>query len=366
MDQNFESLCERAAIFVRQEKTRSCSALQRHLRIGYTLAMQIKNQLEMNGIYDGIEHYAEPKTVKLKAVGLGGAGINALAAMTSRGITHVETIAINAAENDIGKAPSNSAQTRIMIRGLAQCSLRDSAGMARAVDPYKPAIEEALRGAHMIFIAAGLGGRTGTTLTSILIEQARDAGALVVAIFYPPLVIEAKLHRELANFALTTILPTVDLVFLPLASEQIGDTDESVATLMARRDAILGEVVDLFAALFTNNSGFTPSFFDVKKLIRLQGKAALATGEAEGTDRVQLATAQACASLKRHGVDISAAKKLLILISMSGSSKLVRSGHIVDAIHPVMAKNVSTVTSIAIDDTLGPKIRITLMVAGLD
>jgi cell division protein FtsZ len=250
---------------------------------------------------------------RLKVVGAGGSGCNALARMIEARIHGVEFIAIN---TDAQALHNNPATSKVHIgksltRGLG-AGMNPEIGRQAAVDT-KEEIQAALRGADMVFIATGLGGGTGTGAAPVIADIAREMGALTVAVVTKPFMFEGNARMRIADEGLGVLKDKVDSIIVIPNDRLLSVIDRKtpVTDAFAIVDDILRQGVQGISDLITRHDYINADFNDVKKVMQNSGSALMGIGIAEGEDRAIEATKMAVNS-PLLDVSIEGAKGVLI------------------------------------------------------
>src|SRR3954463_1348953 len=299
----------------------------------------------------------------IKVVGVGGAGGNAVQHMINKGVSGVEFIAAN---TDAQALASSTAHNVIQIgdSGLG-AGMRPEVGRQLA-EQTRSRIEDALRGAHMVFIAAGMGGGTGTGAAPIVAEIAKSLGELTVAVVSKPFSYEGQKCMDIAESGLEELAQHVDslIIILNEKLEEIYE-DESMIDWMKHADDVLNNAVAGIAEIINVPGHINVDFNDVKTIMGEQGKAMLGTPTAAGVDRARIAAEQAVASPLLDGIDLSGARGVLVNVTASRSLKGKEIKEVMAAVRAFAAPDASIAQGIAYDDTMGDEIRVTVVATGL-
>lgn len=303
----------------------------------------------------------------IKVIGVGGAGGNAITHMVNSGLTGVTFIAANTDSQDLHQA---KADVRIQLgeqltRGLG-AGANPEIGR-QAAEETKEHIKAELNGADMVFIAAGMGGGTGTGAAPIVAEVAKELGILTVAVVSRPFSMEGRKRDQAATQGLKQLAQNVDsLITIP------ND----------RLMSVLGKGVSLYDAfsaannvLFNAVQGITDSitkpgminldFNDVKTVMRQQGLAMMGVGLSSGDNAAREAIQQAISSPLLEEVSLKGAKGLLVNIS-GGLGLSIGDLHEIGAIISEYADEDTTVVfGAVVDEEMGDDIRVTLVATGL-
>jgi len=299
----------------------------------------------------------------IKVVGVGGAGGNAVQHMINKGVSGVEFICAN---TDAQALAASSAHNIIQIgeSGLG-AGMKPTVGRALA-EESRQRIEDSLRGAHMVFIAAGMGGGTGTGAAPIVAEIAKSMGALTVAVVSKPFSYEGQKCMDIAESGLEELSQHVDslIIILNEKLEEIYE-DESMIEWMRHADDVLNNAVAGIAEIINVPGHINVDFNDVKTIMGEQGKAMMGTATASGVDRARIAAEQAVASPLLDGIDLSGARGVLVNVTASRGLKGKEIKEVMAAVRAFAAPDASIAQGIAYDDDMGDDIRVTVVATGL-
>lgn len=299
----------------------------------------------------------------IKVVGVGGAGGNAVQHMINRGVSGVEFIVAN---TDAQALQMSKAHNVIQIgdTGLG-AGMKPAVGRQLA-EETRPRIEDALRGAHMVFIAAGMGGGTGTGAAPIIAQIAREQGALTVAVVSKPFSYEGQKCMDIADEGLEALSQHVDSLIIIL-NEKLEDIyeDDSMIEWLQHADDVLNNAVAGIAEIINVPGHINVDFNDVKTIMGEQGKAMMGTATAHGVDRARIAAEQAVASPLLDGIDLSGARGVLVNVTASRSLKGKEIKDVMATVRAFAAPDASIAQGIAYDDEMGDDIRVTVVATGL-
>ena len=303
----------------------------------------------------------------IKVVGIGGGGVNAINRMIEAGLKGVEFIAVN---TDSQQLLMSDADVKLDIgrkitRGLG-AGAAPEIGREAALDNVDE-IEEALRGADMVFITAGEGGGTGTGGAPIVAKIARELGALTVGVVTKPFSFEGKLRTTQADAGIEALRSEVDTLIVIPNDRLLAISDRSITALDAFKsaDQVLLSGVQGITELITQPGLINLDFADVKAVMTGAGAALMGIGSARGENRAIRAAELAISSpLLEASIDGA----MGILLSVAGGSDLglfeinEACQLVQDAAHPDSKFIFGTV----IDDALGDEVRITVIAAGFE
>ncbi len=299
----------------------------------------------------------------IKVVGVGGAGGNAVQHMINKGVSGVEFIAAN---TDAQALSHSDAHNIIQIgdTGLG-AGMRPDIGRQLA-EESRTRIEDALRGAHMVFIAAGMGGGTGTGAAPIVAEVAKSLGALTVAVVSKPFSYEGDKCMEIAEEGLEALSSHVDslIVILNEKLEEIYE-DDSMIEWLQHADDVLNNAVAGIAEIINVRGHINVDFNDVKTIMGEQGKAMMGTAVASGVDRARIAAEQAVASPLLDGIDLSGARGVLVNVTASRGLKGKEIKEVMATVRAFASPDATIAQGIAYDDSMGEDIRVTVVATGL-
>lgn len=253
---------------------------------------------------------------RIRVVGVGGSGNNAVNHMINSKVKGVEFIAINTDAQDLHRS---LAKRKIHIgknltKGLG-AGMNPDLGR-RAAEETRQEIQEALQGSDMVFITCGMGGGTGTGASSIVAKIAKEIGALTVAVVTRPFAFEGQQRREIAEQGLTDLKKEVD-AFIVIPNDKllsIVEAQTSAKSAFALADEILRQAVEGVSDIITTPGDINTDFNDIKAIMEGAGPALMGIGIAEGDRRAQDAAAQAVNS-PLLDVSITGAKGVLFVVA---------------------------------------------------
>ena len=300
----------------------------------------------------------------IKVVGVGGAGGNAVNHMVSRGVQGVEFICINTDAQALAKSKASNT-LQIGGTGLG-AGARPDAGKA-AAEADRERITDALRGAHMVFITAGMGGGTGTGAAPVVAEIAKEMGALTVAVVTKPFSFEGVRREAAAERGLGELEGRVDSLIIVLNEklEEVLGEDVTQIEAFAAADDVLNNAVAGIAEIINVEGLVNVDFEDVKTVMGEQGKAMMGTACAAGEDRARIAAENAVQSPLLEGVDLSGARGILVNITASRALKLKETRVAMETIRTFAAEDATIILGTVYDDSLDDQLRVTVVATGL-
>ncbi len=316
---------------------------------------------------DNLFEFGRVDKARLRVIGVGGGGGNAVNNMARQGLIGVELIAAN---TDAQALDHSLASTRLVIgsgvtKGLG-AGAEPQMGYEAAMED-RDAIAAVLRGADMVFITAGMGGGTGTGAAPVIAQIAREEGALTVGVVTKPFTFEGKTRRRRAEAGLAALAREVDtLIVIPNQQLLVHCTeDTSFIDSLKMADQVLFNAVQGISDVIKRHGMVNVDFADVRTVMSIRGVALMGTGVGFGPRRALDAAQMAISSPLLEDVNIVGARGVLINITGGVSLKTneVESANslIEEASHP----EVNLIFGVLIDETLGDEIRITVIATGL-
>ena len=302
---------------------------------------------------------------QIKVIGVGGGGGNAVEHMIGCSVQGVEFISANTDAQALGRSVAHKT-IQLGQSGLGAGSKPDKGREAAelAVDDIRAAIA----GAHMLFITAGMGGGTGTGAAPVIARVAKEMGILTVGVITKPFDFEGPKRMANADNGLAELEANVDSLIVVLNEkllEVLGD-DVTQDEAFAHANDVLKNAVGGIAEIINVPGHVNVDFEDVRTVMGEPGKAMMGTAVSDGPDRARIAAEQAVACPLLEGIDLSGAKGVLVLITAAkGSLKLSESRLAMNTIRAYASPEAHVIYGTAYDDSLGEKIRVTVVATGL-
>ena len=303
----------------------------------------------------------------IKVIGIGGGGGNAVEHMVCESIEGVDFICANTDAQALDKA---SSRTVIQIgthitKGLGAGANPDIGRQAAMED--RDRIEEALSGADMIFITAGMGGGTGTGGAPIVAQVAKEMGILTVAVVTKPFPFEGNKRMTVADEGIAELKKYVDsLITIP--NEKLLTVLGKQITLLdafkAANNVLLGAVQGI-ADLITRPGLINVDFADVRTVMSEMGMAMMGTGIAKGEDRAREAAERAVASPLLEDVDLSGARGILVNVTAGLDMAIGEFEEVGNTIKGFASENATVVVGTVIDPEMSDELRVTVVATGL-
>lgn len=305
---------------------------------------------------------------KIKVIGIGGGGGNAVKRMIEAGIEGVEFIAVN---TDLQALNSNTAGTKLQIgnkltKGLGSGG-RPEIGKQAAMEDTEKLIE-LLQGADMAFLTTGLGGGTGTGATPILANLASEMEILAIAIVTFPFEFEGKVRGKQAQEGLVELKSAVDTV-ISIPNERLLQTvnlDTSIQDAFKMADDILRQAVQGISDLITKPGLINLDFADVKSIMKGMGMAFMGTGIASGENRAMDAAQKAISSPLLVDTSIEGARGVLINITGGKDLTLHEVSKASQLIYRMAHPEANIIFGTVIDSTMKELVKVTVIATGFD
>ena len=307
-----------------------------------------------------------PPGALIKVIGIGGGGGNAVNTMIRSKIEGVDFVACN---TDIQALQFSLAENKIQIgreltRGLGAGADPDVGRDAALEDRH--AIQEALEGANMVFVTAGMGGGTGTGGASVVAQIAKDMGALTVGVVTKPFGFEGKRRRRQAEIGVERLKEHVDtLITIPNQRLlQVSATDLSMVDAFQMADNVLVNAVKGISDIINVHGNINVDFADVKTVMSSKGMALMGIGLSQGEDAALDAATQAISSPLLEDVDIEGAIGILINITSGSDITLHELNQACSVVQDAAHDDANIIVGHVFDESVGNQIRVTVIATG--
>ena len=305
---------------------------------------------------------------RIAVIGVGGAGGNAIANMIASRVEGVDFVVANTDAQALNASP---AERRIQLgtqitQGLGAGS-RPEVGRAAAEESIAQ-VEEALNGAHMCFIAAGMGGGTGTGAAPVIAKAARDRGILTVGVVTKPFTFEGNRRMRSAEAGIAELQDHVDtLIVIPNQNLfLVANPNTTFKEAFTMADEVLQQGVRGITDLMVMPGLINLDFADVRSVMREMGKAMMGTGEAEGDGRALEAAQKAIANPLLDGVSMAGAKGVIISITGGEDMRLMEVDEAANHIRELVDPDANIIWGSAFNEGLEGKIRVSVVATGID
>src|SRR3990167_661224 len=311
---------------------------------------------------DNLAHNA-----KIKVVGIGGGGGNAIEHMMSEHIEGVEFICANTDAQALGKSSARNTLHlgEEITKGLG-AGANPEVGR-QAAEENRNHIRELLSGTDMVFLTAGMGGGTGTGAAPIFAEIAKELGILTVAVVTKPFAFEGRKRMEIAEEGIKALSKYVDSLITIPNNKLLTVLGKNISLLNAFKAAnnVLFGAVQGIADLITRPGLINVDFADVRTVMSEMGMAMMGTGVSSGENRAREAAESAIASPLLEDVDFSGAKGVLVNITAGTDMSIGEFEAVGEAVKAFASESATVVVGTVIDPELTDELRVTVVVTGL-
>ncbi|MFO0713192.1 MAG: cell division protein FtsZ [Sandaracinus sp.] len=302
---------------------------------------------------------------RIKVVGVGGGGGNALNTMIQSGLEGVEFIAAN---TDTQALEANLASSKVQLgpgltRGLGAGANPD-VGKKSALEEMER-IQEALEGADMVFVTAGMGGGTGTGAAPIIAQIARDMGALTVGVVTRPFLFEGKRRMKNADSGIADLAANVDTIISIPNQKLLGlDDDLSILEAFRRADDVLVQAVRGISDLITQSGIINVDFADVKTIMQAKGRALMGPGYGQGERRALDAEEMAINSPLLDDISIDGAMGILLNFTAGPDVRLKEINEAASLVHQAAHEDANIIFGLLTDPDMGDVVKVTAIATG--
>ncbi|BDX05597.1 cell division protein FtsZ [Planctobacterium marinum] len=303
----------------------------------------------------------------IKVIGVGGGGNNAVEHMVSQSIEGVEFIAIN---TDAQVLRNSSANLTLQIGSNVTKGLGAGANPEmgqKAAEEDRETIKQAIEGADMVFITAGMGGGTGTGAAPEVAKIAKEMGILTVAVVTKPFPFEGKKRSTIADGGMEELAKHVDsLITIPNEKllKVMGRGTPLLQAFSAANDVLRGAVQGI-AELITRPGLINVDFADVRTVMSEMGTAMMGSGVARGEDRAEEAAEAAIACPLLEDIDLSGARGILVNITAGPDFAIDEFETVGNAVKAFASENATVVVGTVIDMDLADELRVTVVATGI-
>ena len=308
-----------------------------------------------------------PQSAVIKVIGVGGGGGNAVQHMVVNNVEGVEFICANT---------DSQALRKVEARSVIQLGSAVTKGLGAGANPEvgrqaaledRDRIAEAISGADMIFITAGMGGGTGTGGAPVVAEVAKELGILTVAVVTKPFPFEGKKRSVIAEQGLAQLAESVDsLITIPNEKllSVLGKNSSLLDAFSAANDVLLGAVQGI-ADLIMRPGMINVDFADVRTVMSEMGQAMMGTGSAKGDNRAREAAEMAIGSPLLEDVDLQGARGILVNVTAGLDLSLGEFTEVGEVIEEFASEHATVVVGTVIDPELSDELKVTVVATGL-
>ena len=305
---------------------------------------------------------------RIKVIGVGGSGGNAINTMIHFGLEGVEFVTVN---TDAQALNANAAAEKIPIganvtRGLG-AGADPERGRKSAIEDV-PRLKEAIEGADMVFVTAGMGGGTGTGAAPVIAQLAREVGALTVGVVTKPFLFEGRLRRRRAEQGIQCLSEHVDTL-ITIPNEKLitlGDEDLTFVDAFRKADEVLYQAVRGISDLIMLDGIVNVDFADVRTTMAGMGRALMGTGCAKGEGRGRIAAEQAIQSPLLDEVSVEGAMGVLINIVGGPDMKMREIQEAASLVQEQAHEDANIIFGASIDENMDDALKVTVIATGFE
>jgi len=331
------------------------------------------NQMRIFGVkeFDTMisENQNEQPPARIKVIGVGGGGCNAVNRMIESGLSGVEFIAVNTDRQDLVNKSKAGVKLQIgaKLTGGRGAGSKPSIGEDAAKEDQE-AISDASRNADMVFVTAGMGGGTGTGAIPVIAKISRDHGSLVVGVVTKPFEFEGDAKMRKAEEGIKKLREFVDtLIIIPNENLfKLVDSKTSSIHAYALADDVLRQAVQSIVELIIKTGLINIDFADVQSTMKDQGDAHMGIGLGSGDNRAKMAADAAIDNPLLEGTGIEGATRLLVNISGPEDVSMIEVKEIMATIKAKATPNVEVIFGQYVDAELGEDIKVTVIATGFN
>jgi cell division protein FtsZ len=307
------------------------------------------------------------KTAKIRVIGVGGAGGNAINNMIAAKLKGVKFIAANTDSQalEVSQAPTKIQIGELLTEGLG-AGANPQVGRDAALET-QDLIKEAVNGSHMVFLTAGFGGGTGTGAAPVIAEICKEVGALTVAVVSKPFSFEGRKRMKQAESGIDELKEVADTV-ITIPNDRlrgIASKNAKMIEMFQKADEILHHSVKGITDLIMVPGLVNLDFADVRTTMSKAGLAIMGIGVASGENRATEAAEKAISHPLLEDISISGARGVLINITCTSDMTLDEMTEASDRIYDEVGEDADIIWGQAIDETLGDEMRVTVIATGI-
>lgn len=304
---------------------------------------------------------------RIKVIGIGGSGLNAISHMIRNNVRGVEFVGMNTDSQDLHESPADIkiALGKNLTQGLGS-GMNPNIGRESA-EETKSEIQEVLKGAQMIFIACGMGGGTGTGASPIVAREAKDAGVLTIAVVTKPFHFEGDERMQIAEKGIEELRKEVDAIIVIPNQQLLSITDKNTTSreAFAVSDEVLRSAVEGIAEIIRTPGKINIDYADIKTILKDAGSSFMGTGIASGDNRAEEA-ASAAINSPLLNMQINGARRVLICIFGGEDLKIHEIETAAQIVKELVDPRAKVIFGNIEDPTLKNEMRVTIIATDFD
>ena len=313
-----------------------------------------------------IEQKEQNKGLKIKVIGVGGAGNNAVNRMIEDRIKGVSFYLLNTETGTLKRAKTNNVlQIGVeTTKGLGAGANEDVG--AKAAIENREDIKQILQGADMVFITAGMGGGTGTGAAPVVASLAKEMGILTIGVVTKPFLFEGKARKVRAEYGIQKLRENVDDLIVILNDNLLKITDDKVTlnSAFSIADKVLEQGVTGVTDLLTSVGEVNIDFADIKTTMKYNGKAYMGIGRASGERKVEDAVKQAISNPLTES-KIDGAKGVIFNVKGNKDLSLIEINSAIGIVNDKINEDANVIFGTVIDENLGDEVEVTVIATGV-
>jgi cell division protein FtsZ len=315
-----------------------------------------------------LDRSVEQYGAKIKIVGVGGGGGNAINSMIERGLSGCEFVAVN---TDVQALAKNLSATKVQVGKQVTRGLGAGANPTighDAAEEDREELRQLMEGCDMVFVTAGMGGGTGTGGAPVVAEIARSQGALVVGIVTRPFDWEGAPRKAKADEGIRQLKEHVDTLIVVPNQKLLSIIDKrtNLKEAFHKVDDVLYNATRGIAEIITGHGIVNVDFADVRTVMQDMGDALMGTGFATGEERATEAAQNAISSPLLEGISISGSQGVLINIAASSDLTMMEVDEAVKIVHDAVGPEANIIFGVVLDDGLGEAMMVTVIATGFN
>lgn len=307
--------------------------------------------------------------IRIKVLGIGGGGNNAVNQMIRSDIDGAEYYLINTERQILNKANTNGCKTLQIGRETAQgmgAGANPEVG-ERAARESLDEIDKILEGTDLVFLTAGMGGGTGTGAIPVIAEEAKKRGILTIGVVTTPFTFEGKLRTVRANMGIEKLKPNVNALIVISNNQLLANTTSNVSILNAFKmtDDVLRQSIESMTDLINSVGTINVDFADIKTVLSYEGYSYMGIGRASGENKIETATKNALNNPLTE-TSINGAKGVIFNIKGSDDISLDDINRSAEIISEKVSPEANVIFGTVIDEDLGDEVIVTVVATGVD
>ena len=297
-------------------------------------------------------------TPKIKVIGVGGAGNNAVNRMIEDNVKGVTYYLLNTETGTLKRAKT---------KNILQIGIETTKGLGAGANENEEQIKDIVRGADMLFIVAGMGGGTGTGAAPIVAEVAKEMGILTIGVVTKPFMFEGKARKLRADYGTQKLKDNVDDLIVILNDKLLKTTDTRITlnSAFSLADGVLEQAISGITDLLTTIGEVNIDFADIATTVRYRGKAYMGVGRASGDKKVEDAVRQAIDNPLTES-KINGAKGVIFNVKGNENLSLLEINSAISIINDQISEDANVIFGTVIDNNMNDEVGVTIIATGVE